>query len=62
MKPQAAWALWGSTMRLAQCLGIHKRQSQVTSTSVSNQDAAYLRYVPVSRPTTRDQEPLTLVY
>lgn len=45
MKPQAAWALWGSTTRLAQCLGIHKRQSRATSTSVSSQDAAYLRYV-----------------
>jgi hypothetical protein len=47
MKPQAAWALGGTTVRLAQCLGIHKRMttSRLFQVPLAPHDASCLRYV-----------------
>lgn len=48
MKPQAAWSLAGMTIRLAQCLGIHRQQhGGARATSATAADAAYLRYVVI---------------
>lgn len=43
MKPQAAWVLGGTTIRLAQCLGLHKSTTSQASTSLFGEDAKYLR-------------------
>lgn len=47
MKPQAAWALGGTTIRLAQCLGIHRRVSppRPLQSAVPPVEAQNLRYV-----------------
>lgn len=43
IKPQAAWALVGTTIRLARSLSIHIRQSRSSSSSVTLEDAMLLR-------------------
>lgn len=43
MKPQAAWALGGTTIRLAQCLGIHKTVGRSLHSSITPQEASCLR-------------------
>lgn len=44
MKPQAAWILGGSTIRLAQCLGLHEKANRQPLSSISDRDAKNLRY------------------
>ncbi|KAI0108454.1 c6 zinc finger domain-containing protein [Daldinia grandis] len=43
IKPQAAWALVGTTIRLAQSLSVHIRQSRSTLSTVTPEDAMLLR-------------------
>ncbi|PHH61472.1 hypothetical protein CDD81_319 [Ophiocordyceps australis] len=45
MKPQAAWVLGGTTIRVAQYLGIHKTSKSSLHSSVSLDDAPQLRYI-----------------
>ena len=47
MKPQAAWALGGTTIRLAQCLGIQRKTmpNKPLPSAVTPLEAAKLRYV-----------------
>jgi hypothetical protein len=51
MKPQAAWVLGGSTIRLAQCLGLHKRTNNQPPPSMSDREAKHLRYFHLVSPT-----------
>ncbi|KAK9783578.1 hypothetical protein SCAR479_00137 [Seiridium cardinale] len=51
MKPQAAWVLQGSTVRLALCLGIHKQPSQSRNLSISPNEAKLLRLAIVWQDT-----------
>lgn len=46
MKPQAAWVLQGSTIRLALCLGLHKQTNQSRNPPIPSGEARLLRYVP----------------
>ncbi|KAF4813657.1 hypothetical protein CGCSCA5_v008332 [Colletotrichum siamense] len=43
MKPQAAWVLGGTTIRLAQCLGIHKKPDRLVPALIPPEEAKYLR-------------------
>ncbi|KAH7144165.1 c6 zinc finger domain-containing protein [Dactylonectria estremocensis] len=43
MKPQAAWVLGGTTVRLAQCLGLHKAPGRRSQSLISAQEASLLR-------------------
>lgn len=43
MKPQAAWVLGGTTIRLAQCLGVHKPSRRRSHSLISAQEASSLR-------------------
>ncbi|KAK6080086.1 fungal specific transcription factor [Seiridium cupressi] len=51
MKPQAAWVLQGSTVRLALCLGIHKQTSQSRNLSIPPNEAKQLRLAIVWQDT-----------
>ncbi|KAI0379683.1 c6 zinc finger domain-containing protein [Hypomontagnella monticulosa] len=51
MKPQAAWALAGTTVRLAQNLRIHLRNPRFESTSMSQEDVLLLRLAIVRQET-----------
>ncbi|KAK1641483.1 fungal-specific transcription factor [Colletotrichum phormii] len=39
MKPQAAWVLGGTTVRLAQCLGLHKKTAHPTKSPLPDEEA-----------------------
>ncbi|KAL0764372.1 hypothetical protein CaCOL14_013007 [Colletotrichum acutatum] len=43
MKPQAAWVLGGTTIRLAQCLGLHKKTARPPKSPLTDEEAKYLR-------------------
>ncbi|KAG7040923.1 fungal specific transcription factor [Colletotrichum scovillei] len=43
MKPQAAWVLGGTTIRLAQCLGLHKKTARSPKSPLTDEEAKYLR-------------------
>ncbi|KAI3550016.1 fungal specific transcription factor [Colletotrichum abscissum] len=43
MKPQAAWVLGGTTIRLAQCLGLHKKTARPPKSPLTDEDAKCLR-------------------
>jgi hypothetical protein len=43
MKPQAAWVLQGSTIRLALCVGIHKQTTQSRNTLIPPGEEKLLR-------------------
>ncbi|EXF75609.1 fungal specific transcription factor [Colletotrichum fioriniae PJ7] len=43
MKPQAAWVLGGTTIRLAQCLGLHKRTARPPKSPLTDEEAKCLR-------------------
>lgn len=43
MKPQAAWVLGGTTIRLAQCIGLHREKHSQRPTQMFGRDAKYLR-------------------
>ncbi|KAH7129024.1 c6 zinc finger domain-containing protein [Dactylonectria macrodidyma] len=43
MKPQAAWVLGGTTVRLAQCLGVHKPPGRRSQSLISAREASLLR-------------------
>ncbi len=55
MKPQAAWALAGTTIRLAQCLGIHherdsRESSQFSTEATYERHLRYVQNVGTSQP------------
>ncbi|KAK1690586.1 fungal-specific transcription factor [Colletotrichum godetiae] len=43
MKPQAAWVLGGTTIRLAQCLGLHTKTAHPTKSPLPDEEAKHLR-------------------
>ncbi|KAH7026685.1 uncharacterized protein B0I36DRAFT_161285 [Microdochium trichocladiopsis] len=43
MKPQAAWVLGGTTIRLAQCLGLHRKTIRSSASLPLDEEAKYLR-------------------
>ncbi|KAH6649036.1 hypothetical protein BKA67DRAFT_576609 [Truncatella angustata] len=51
MKPQAAWVLQGSTIRLALCLGLHKQAHQTRNSPIPSDEARLLRLAIVWQDT-----------
>ncbi|KZL64704.1 fungal specific transcription factor [Colletotrichum tofieldiae] len=43
MKPQAAWVLGGTTIRLAQCLGLHRKIGRSSTAPMLDEGSKYLR-------------------
>ncbi|OBR05624.1 Fungal specific transcription factor [Colletotrichum higginsianum IMI 349063] len=43
MKPQAAWVLGGTTIRLAQCLGLHRRIGRPPTSPMPDEETRHLR-------------------